>query len=79
MTGRMAGSSRFKQQADGSYVRTSGPVLTSSAGDEAVVDDGYDELTKAELEEKLEGYDLPKTGNKDDLIARLREYDASNA
>ena len=35
----------------------------------------YEDMTKAELEELLVARDLPKTGNKDELIARLQEDD----
>lgn len=37
----------------------------------------YGEMTKAELQDELERRDLPKTGNKDELIDRLKEDDAS--
>ena len=37
---------------------------------------GYESQTKAELESELESRGLPKTGNKDELIARLQEADA---
>jgi hypothetical protein len=34
--------------------------------------DGLDELTNEELRERLEDADLPTSGNKEELIARLR-------
>lgn len=37
--------------------------------------DGYDDMTNAELQSLLEGRGLTKSGNKDELIARLREDD----
>ena len=37
----------------------------------------YSDLTKEALQELLEGRGLPKTGNKDELIARLEEDDES--
>jgi ribosomal protein L22 len=37
---------------------------------------GWESLTVDELKEELEARDLPKSGKKADLIARLREYDA---
>lgn len=78
MTGRMSGSSRYVQNPDGSYRRAVGPVMEGSAGDEGVAEAGaYDEMTKAELEEALEARGLPKTGNKDELQARLEEDDAA--
>lgn len=36
-------------------------------------DDGLESLTKEQLQERLAAQDLPTSGNKDDLIARLRE------
>lgn len=36
-------------------------------------DDGLESLTKEQLQERLAALDLPTSGNKDDLIARLRE------
>lgn len=41
--------------------------------DEAI--DGYEGWTKAELSAELEKRGLPKSGNKDKLIARLQEDD----
>ncbi len=44
-------------------------------GDEhgdAVDGDGFDDLTKPELQDELERRGLPTSGNKPDLIARLR-------
>lgn len=70
MAGRMADSKRFKQNPDGSFNRLAAAQAEHAAG-------AYDELTKAELEEALEARDLPKTGNKADLIARLEEADAA--
>ena len=35
----------------------------------------YDALTKDELQELLELRGLPKSGNKDELVARLQESD----
>jgi hypothetical protein len=39
--------------------------------------EGYAEWTKDELQAELEKRDLPKSGNKDELIARLEEDDAA--
>ena len=36
---------------------------------------GYADLTKEALQELLEARGLPKSGNKDELIARLEEDD----
>lgn len=41
--------------------------------------DGYDSMTVAQLEDVLRGRELPHTGVKADLIARLREADAQPA
>ena len=38
---------------------------------------GYEDMTKDELSEMLESRGLPKTGNKDELIARLEEDDGN--
>lgn len=77
MSGRMSGSSRFVQNPDGSYRRSAGNVMEGSAGDEGVPDEGYAGMTKAELEDELEARGLAKSGNKDELIARLEEDDAA--
>jgi hypothetical protein len=83
MSGRMAGSSRYVQNPDGSYRRSAGNVMEEgSAGDALtgeveVEPEGYDAMTKAELEDELESRGLPKTGNKDELVARLNENDAA--
>lgn len=37
---------------------------------------GYEDMTKDDLSAELERRDLPKTGNKDELVARLNESDA---
>jgi hypothetical protein len=36
-----------------------------------------DEWTKAQWEELAESYDLPKSGTKDELIARVQEHEAA--
>ena len=41
-------------------------------------EDNYEAWSKSELEEELENRDLPKSGNKTELVARLREDDASD-
>lgn len=41
-------------------------------------EDGYEDLTNEELREELESRGLTKSGNKEELIARLREADAQN-
>lgn len=38
-------------------------------------DGGYSDMLKADLEAELEARGLPKSGNKDELIARLEEDD----
>lgn len=38
--------------------------------------DGYGELTKVALQDELDSRGLPKAGNKDELVERLREDDA---
>lgn len=39
--------------------------------------DGYDGLTKAELQARLTERDLSTSGNREELVARLRESDAT--
>jgi hypothetical protein len=55
------------------------PVEAEAEPVEAVVeveyDDGYDDLTKEELQSELQDRGLPISGNKPDLVARLREDD----
>lgn len=41
------------------------------------VSDGYEDLTKIELQQELDKRRLTKAGNKDELIERLREDDAA--
>lgn len=55
---------RWHMNDDGSYVRRTGAVVSEPT---------YEEMTKAELVDELERLGLPKTGNKDELIARLQE------
>jgi hypothetical protein len=42
---------------------------------ESVGDSEYEGMTKDELSDELEKRGLPKSGNKDELIARLQEDD----
>lgn len=44
--------------------------------DETPAGDGYDEKTVIELQDELRARDLPVSGNKDELVARLQEDDA---
>ena len=46
-------------------------------GGEEPSDSGYESWTKDELQDELEKRDLPKTGNKPELIERLEEDDAA--
>lgn len=71
MSGRMRDATRWAENPDGSYSRL---VESSTA---TVEPEGYAAMTKADLETELESRDLPKTGNKDELIARLEENDAA--
>jgi SAP domain len=64
----MRDATRWTENPDGSYSRVSGGTAVA---------EGYAAMTKAELEDELESRDLPKTGNKDELIARLEENDAA--
>ena len=52
-------------------------IMPHTQGDPPSEEGGYSEWTKAELEAELENRDLPKSGNKDELVARLEEDDAS--
>ena len=56
-------------ESAGPTTRMSGVVVSH----EASVD--YHSMTKDELQAELERRDLPKTGNKDELIERLQESD----
>lgn len=54
-------------------------ALTKSAKDEdPTLEVGYSELTKDELVEELKARELPHTGNKEELIARLEEADVAD-
>lgn len=59
--------SRWVQNADGTFSRRP-PGDTGES-------EGYSSMTKAELEAELESRDLPKTGNKAELVARLEDDD----
>ena len=50
---------------------------TRDQGGSAPEPEGYESWTKDELQAELEKRDLPKSGNKDELIARLEEDDAA--
>jgi hypothetical protein len=53
-----------------------GEEAPASDGDDADSDDAdYSDLTLDELKDKLRDRDLPVSGNKDELIARLEEDD----
>jgi SAP domain len=60
---------RWIYNEDGTYTRRSSDE--SGAGEYA-----YSGMTKAELADELEARGLSKTGNKDELVARLEEDDA---
>jgi hypothetical protein len=53
-------------------LRGARPTGTTAVAEAPV---SYEDMTKAELEELLVARDLPKTGNKDELIERLQESD----
>lgn len=87
MTGRLKDNPSWTENEDGTYTRT--PGHTSSLEPGSQVDrpeeageapgasaGGYEDMTKAELEDELESLGLPKTGNKDELIERLEEAKA---
>lgn len=59
-------SDRWTQNEDGSYTRTVNGI-------EETTSDRFSVLTKEELSAELESRGLPKTGSKDELIARLQE------
>ena len=62
---------RWTQNEDGTW------RSMSRTAKEALQARSYDDMTKAELEDELVARDLPKTGNKDELIERLEEADAA--
>lgn len=63
--------------ADSSAASTDGEsTTTSQSADQA---DPYDGWLNADLEDELEQRELPKTGNKAEKLARLREDDAAKA
>lgn len=49
------------------------PVFSRVYAEEASASSDYSSMTKAELEDALEAKGLPKSGNKDELIARLQD------
>ena len=69
------GSDRFVE----SGVNSAGDRMFSrnrSAGVAAEVAESYSDMTKDDLSAELERRGLPKSGNKDELIARLEESDS---
>lgn len=54
-----------------------GSGLEPGDGSDAGGDTPYAKMTKPELQDELEHRQLPRGGNKDDLIARLEEDDAA--
>lgn len=46
--------------------------------DDANEDKSLDDMSKAELEEQAELRDISKSGNKDELLARIVEHDEAN-
>lgn len=61
---------RWTQNEDGSYSRR----VTGGLAD--LAEQGYSSWTKDDLAEELEKRDLPKSGTKAELVARLEEADA---
>lgn len=65
---------RWSQTESGAWRYTPFQDGATAKADE---DEGYESMTKAELEAELSSRGLPKTGNKDELIARLEEADSA--
>jgi hypothetical protein len=51
-------------------------ALTAARGGDVEAAEGYDGMSVDELKSELAGRDLPVSGNKADLIDRLKEADA---
>ena len=71
----------YQPSGDPVYRRTGGNVMGNvwqqfQTPAESVGDSEYEGMTKDELSEELEKRGLPKSGNKDELIARLQENDS---
>jgi SAP domain len=66
-------TSRWTQTERGTWRYTPNKVVEA----EDSSDEGYEGMTKAELEDELASRDLPKSGTKAELIARLTEDDAA--
>lgn len=60
-------------QGEGPVDEDGDPIKLDEAGDFAAYDWGR--MTNTRLKEFCEAYELPKSGNKADLVARLEEYD----
>ena len=54
------------------------PTIALAETEEVLPDDGYDELTVVDLRVLLSARSEPVYGNKSDLIARLRGWDAAH-
>jgi hypothetical protein len=71
----------YNSAGDRVYRRTEGNTMSNvwqqfqTPAGESVGASEYEGLTKDELSAELERRGLPKTGNKDELIARLQEDD----
>ena len=66
-----------KAAEDSDAAAATSAELADDGADEAPVDDGSDEPTKAELQDALRERGLPTTGNKAELVQRLNEADNS--
>lgn len=62
--------------ADLQRERDEADAAREAAGAPAEPGDGYDDLTAADLRDQLAGRNLSTSGNKPDLVARLRAADA---
>ena len=58
---------------------SAGHVAPEADSGEATPEDDYDDWNVDELKDELGDRELSKSGNKSDLIARLREHDATRA
>lgn len=62
-------------QGDASVFQKGAGASSSDDGDEG--EEGYNAQTKEELQDELRSRDLPVSGSKDELVARLEEDDAN--
>lgn len=75
-TEQITGTNPGERTVTAAQAADTGVPTADDAGDEP--DDDYENWTNEDLRDELENRDLSKSGNKQELVARLREDDAAS-